>query len=275
MSRPAIDLSAHINQSIEKGEAASFPVSLRPIRFDDYGEFRTIPNRYAVVRTDKRVPLTVVSNRYRLIQHPEILRVVERALEPLDLGPVPRGIYVDRGGARMRAVYKFPSLATAVLGNDEVCPCLKIQNTYDGQSRISVHIGAFRFVCTNLAVGGGGVFAGGFMSVHAGEIRIEEIEKQLVTYLTGFDAIVALYRTWTEKRIVPDELEQILAEFPKRAAVAIRERAGSGGGEKTVYAAYNAATWFATHEMRSFRGAFELLARINRAFQGRFPRGEE
>jgi len=269
MPQPAIDLSAHINQAIEKGHPADFPVTLRPVRFDDYGEFRDIPNRYAVVRTDKSIPLTVVSNRYRLIPHQQILDVVERALEPLDLGPVPRGIYVDRRGARMRAVFKFPSLATAVLGKDEVCPCLKIQNTYDAQSRITVHIGAFRFVCTNLAVGGGGVFAGGFMSVHAGEIRIEEIGKQLVSYLTGFDAIVELYRAWAERTIISDQLEEILAEFPKRAAVAIRERSGSGGAT-TVYAAYNAATQFATHEMKSFRGAFELLGRINRAFQARF-----
>ena len=43
--------------------------------------------------------------------------------------------------------------------------------------------------------------------------------------------------------------------------------------ELTVYEAYNAATWYATHQMRSYRTAFELLALVNRSFQERFPAG--
>jgi hypothetical protein len=91
---------------------------------------------------------------------------------------------------------KFPALAQPVLAGDELFPCLKIQNTYDGSSRIAIHIGAFRFVCTNLAVGGSGVFAGGFMAVHAGEVPITEVTKQLTSYLEGFEEIVELYQRW-------------------------------------------------------------------------------
>ena len=93
----------------------------------------------------------------------------------------------------MRAIFKFPALASSVLGRTEICPCLQVRNTYDGSARIAVHIGAFRFVCTNLAVGGGGVFAGGFVSIHAGEIPIERMADQLTAYLTRFDQIVRLY----------------------------------------------------------------------------------
>ena len=52
------------------------------------------------------------------------------------------------------AKHLFAALASPVLGRDEICPCLQVRNTYDGSARIAVHIGAFRFVCTNLAVGG-------------------------------------------------------------------------------------------------------------------------
>jgi hypothetical protein len=51
-------------------------------------------------------------------------------------------------------------------------------------------------MCTTLAVGGGGVFAGGFMAVHQGEIPIEDVAKHLTDYLRGFDAIAAFYRAW-------------------------------------------------------------------------------
>jgi hypothetical protein len=48
-------------------------------------------------------------------------------------------------------------------------------------------------VCTNLAVGGGGVFTGGFMAVHAGEVPITQVTNQLTNYPspTGLTAMKA------------------------------------------------------------------------------------
>jgi len=210
-----------------------------------------------------------ISKRYAFVSHQRILDLVEGALAPLDVGPAPRGIYVDRAGARMRALYKFPALAEPVTRGDEICPCLKIQNTYDGTSRIAVHIGAFRFVCTNLAVGGGGVFAGGFMSVHAGEIPLEEVAAQLAQYLKEFAAIVRLYRSWSTRRLELEPLAAILAALPRRAREAIAGEIEATHAA-TVYAAYGVATDYATHKTRSHRTAFELLGRVNRGFQEAF-----
>jgi hypothetical protein len=270
MTRPPVDLSAHINETVVRGHPADFPVSLRPVFVGNDDGYRPVPHRRAVVRDDSGAPIAVLSDRYQLVPHQRILDLVEEAIRPLDVGPVPRGIFVDRGGARMRALFKFPSLAKPVVRDDTICPCLKIQNTYDGTSRISIHIGAFRFVCTNLAVGGGGVFAGGFMSVHAGEIPIEEVAAQLASYLVEFGAIVALYRSWTETVLNEQALAEILESFPKRSREAIEKRVHDATAV-TVYEAYNLATWYATHEMRSYRTAFDLLALANRSFQREFP----
>jgi len=270
MAQRTVDLSENINLTTVRGNVVDFPVVLRPIFHSQNGDFEEVPNRMAVIRQDSSQVLGVVSNRYRLIPHQNILDAVQSALTSLDVGLVPHGIYMDRGGARMRALFKFPSLALPVLNGDNICPCLKIQNTYDGTSRITVHIGGFRFVCTNLAVGGGGVFAGGFMSVHAGEIPLDEVSAQLRTYLSGFDVVVSQYRFWVEKELLSPDLENILESFPKRPAEAIRKEI-SGIGAVTVYDAYNSATRYATHRMRTYRTAFELLERINRRFQKLFP----
>jgi len=40
---------------------------------------------------------------------------------------------------------------------------------------------------------------------------------------------------------------------------------------QTVFEAYNTATRYATHCMRSYRTAFELIGRINVGFQQMFP----
>jgi len=177
--------------------------------------------------------------------------------------------HVDRGGARMRALFKFPALVQPVVNGDQICPCLKIENTYDCTSRIAIHIGAFRFVCTNLAVGGGGAFAGGFLSIHAGEVPIEEVVDQLSSYLTCFESIVALYRAWSGIRMEWDSVSPVFAGLPKRH-IEILEEAIVGNEDKSVYDGYNIATWYATHEMRSYRTAFDLLERINHGFQKLF-----
>lgn len=270
MPRAPVDLSAHINQSFEAGHPADFPVGLQPVFQESDAGYRPVARRRAVVREDTGQVIAVVSDRYRLIPHREILDTVEAALAPLDVGPVPRGVYVDRQGARMRAVFKFPALALPVRQGDEICPCLKIQNSYDGTSRITVHIGAFRFVCTNLAVGGGGAFAGGFMSVHAGEIPLEAVASQLAAYLEGFEAIVALYAAWAGMPLEPEPVREILATLPDRARKALTG-AVAAPEVRTVWDGYNAATHYATHETRSVRTAFDLLARVNRGFQEAFP----
>jgi hypothetical protein len=269
MPRQPIDLTSHLNQNVTRGHPADFPVILRPVYQALAGSYPEIPKRRAVVREDTGQVLAVVSDRYALVPHQRILDLVEEAIGPLNVGVVPRGIYVDRAGARMRALFKFPSLVQPVLGDDTLCPCLKIQNTYDGSSRIAIHIGAFRFACTNLAVGGGGVFAGGFMAIHAGEVPIVEVTKQLTSYLKGFEKIVELYRRWAMTEAAPETLERVLGALPKRVETALRPEL-SPTPRVMVWEAYNRATHFATHQMRSYRAAFDLLARINRGFQTEF-----
>jgi len=268
MGRRTVDLSDPFNQTVERGHPADFPVDLAPLYYGSKDGYREVPERWAVVRKDTRQSLAVVSTRYTLVPHQKILNAVEEAIKPLKLGPVPRGIYVDRDGAMMRAIFKFPELTQPISKKDEICPCLKIQNTYDGRSRIGIHIGAFRFVCTNLAVGGAGAFAGGFMSIHTGKIPLDEISEQITTYLDGFDQIVALYRLWSAQRAQEGSLAKALNRVPERHKARIME--SFQYRDDTVYQAYNAATNYATHRAYSYRVAFDLLERINRGFQETF-----
>ena len=170
----------------------------------------------------------------------------------------------------MRALYKFPSLAQPVLGDDEICPCLQVRNTYDGSSRIALHVGAFRFVCTNLSVGGGGAFAGGFVSIHAGEIPIELMASKLSSYLTRFDTIVAMYRLWSEMRPLREDVEVVLKQVLRGRFDELRDSMLQNT-PPTVLDAYNRLTHHATPSMRSARTAFDMLESVNTAFQDRFP----
>ena len=108
------------------------------------------------------------------------------------------------------------------------------------------------------------------MSVHTGEIPLEEVAKQLSSYLRDFERIVDLYRFWADLPVDPETQHELLGALPRRPAKAIREEIAQLEGP-TVYAAYNAGTHYATHQMRSYRTAFNLLMRINRSFQEHYP----
>lgn len=269
MTTESVSLTDELNED-ENGRPADFPVTTRPVFYGEDYRVHRVPNRRAVVRTDTGQPLSVVSDQYTLVEHRRLLDVAEDAIEALGLGSVPRGVYLDRDGARMRAVYKFEDLARPVLQNDPICPCVKLRNSYDRSLRAAVHIGAFRFVCTNLAVGGGGIFAGGFVSTHRGEIPVEEVTEQLNDYLSDFDRIARLYRYWSEEPLDWNRLAEILEPLPKHAQEGIHEGVLRGLWTK-VYDAYNSATRYATHEMSSHQSAFRLLKQINQAFQNQFP----
>ena len=275
MQKRPIDLASHLNKTTEFGEA-DFEISLRPIYYGAPGpsgpSMVPVENRLAIVRQDTGKALSVVSDRYTVVEHTSVLTAVRNAFHQLDVGPTPSGVFVDRGGARMRALFKFPALARAVETGREICPCIKIINTYDGTSRVIIHIGAFRFVCTNLSVGGGGTFAGGFMSVHAGQIPLGLIEKQAADYLVGFDKIVEMYRRWSETDAQPHEIGDALAAAPQTHRREILYSLPHRGSDHfSVYDAYNAATDYATHRLRTANTAFELLGVINAGFQREFP----
>ncbi len=270
MPKRVVDLASHLNATVSRGHPAEFTVGLRPVFCEGADGPRLIESRRAIVREDTGEAIAVVSDRYTLVPHQRILDTVEQAIGPLDLGLVPRGIFVDHKGARMRALYKFPSLAQPVLGDDDICPCLQVRNTYDGSSRIALHIGAFRFVCTNLSVGGGGAFAGGFVSIHAGEIPIEMMAVKLSSYLTRFDEIVTMYRQWSEMRPEREDVAIVLKQVLRGRFEELRDSMFQNAPQ-TVFDAYNRLTHHATHSMRSARTAFDMLESVNTSFQDRFP----
>ena len=170
----------------------------------------------------------------------------------------------------MRAIYKFPALERTLNVNaldrkeDRLCPLIKVTNSLDGTSKISFEVGAFSFVCTNFAVGGSGFFAGGFMAVHAGTIKIEAAGDQLRCFLSRFDRILDLFAHWSGIPVGAEHHKQALQYLPPRYSERLLAKRSS---LSTVFDVYNQATEFCTHQLRSAQRALQLLAEVNRGFQ--------
>lgn len=74
----SVDLTSALSANSVQGHAADFPVVLQPVWYQGADGPKDVPTRRAVVRTDTGQAIAVVSNRYVVVPHTQILDVVER-----------------------------------------------------------------------------------------------------------------------------------------------------------------------------------------------------
>src|SRR5215472_2495023 len=226
MKRQPVDLNSHMNPDVIRGGVADFELISTPIMFKNpvTGDLDSFDSRTVITRADSGKALSVVSDRYSVVNHRDLLTTIESAIDGLDVGPVPRGIYLENDGRKMRAIFKFPALERAIQVNaldrrtDRLCPLIKVSNSLDGTSKISIEIGAFSFVCTNFAVGGSGIFTGGFMSIHQGNIELEAAADQMRAFLNQFDAVLNLFAYWADVQAAPELHKRAIRRLPERYA---------------------------------------------------------
>ena len=102
MRKSVVDLNSHVNQTHIIGNPADFPLTIVPAQYCNpmTGLIEEVPNRHVVTRADTGRALSVVSNRYALVPHTSVIETIDQALEGLDVGPVPRGIYMTAAAGK-------------------------------------------------------------------------------------------------------------------------------------------------------------------------------
>jgi hypothetical protein len=256
--RRTFDVNNHLNHTHLVGSAPD--VSLSNITLADGKE---IEFARAVIRTDTNEPLSIVSDQYTLVPHNRILTTVDTAIQDLGFSDmeVPRGIFFSKRGAGMNALYKFPSITERVAGND-ICPLVKIGNSYDRTTRVTIEIGAFRFVCTNLAIGGFGASYIGFRAIHEGDIKVEDVGSSIKEYLGKFNRIADMYRSWVDTGYTTSDYEQLNKGILQHQNIIPKPHQDA----KTRFDAYNHLTKFGSHELRSANASLNFLKQVNESF---------
>ena len=123
-------------------------VEQRPLVVDQGDRLAPIAMHVANVRSDTLAPIGVVGAKYRPIQNREALAVAEAIIDPGGAHWV--GIAQTRGGARTHAILRLPREIR--IGGDEderILPLLRLTNTHDGSSALSVSVCPYRVVCRN------------------------------------------------------------------------------------------------------------------------------
>lgn len=116
----------------------------------DKGHRVTIPGRFATVRTDTEEVLGLVGDRYQIVQNGDALRFGDALLDTGEAN-IESG-WSLRGGRSVGITYRVPGADISVPGDGGglLQMYLLLQNSHDGNSSVSGHVGPVRVACTNM-----------------------------------------------------------------------------------------------------------------------------
>ncbi|MHB8352542.1 MAG: DUF932 domain-containing protein [Thermoplasmata archaeon] len=240
--------------------AAEIPhFSLVPVHGPD-GE--TLEGYRGVVRDDTGRIVSVVSDRYALVQH----RTIAEAVHAVGAGQGPvipepgaptfprEQVRLYAGGRRLEA--KIVLGRRYPLGAGEsFYPGLRILNSLDGSWAVRVEAYAVRLACANQLYPGHGLI-GEFRELHltSASDLVGLVEKAIHGLLERFPRVLELYARAMDEHLLATEVEPLLLArgIPRRHAAAIGGEAEALASHNTLmtrWSAYNVATRYLTHRL--------------------------
>lgn len=264
-----------VNQPIEvwaKQAGMNFDIKETPVRFmtesvGSLGAIMSFPDQKVLYRSDTKAALSVVSNRYQVVQPMEILEFYRDLTEISGFELETAGVL--KGGRKIWALAKTNQFAT-LKGNDQVNGYLLLATACDGTLATTAQFTSIRVVCNNtlavaLANGNGAVKV-----PHSTSFDPQAVKRQLGISVSSWDGFMYRMKTLSERKVKSHEsMNFFLRVFndPNLPAANIsNERAmkkvqdlfeGQGRGSEldsakgTAFGLLNAVTEYVDHERRA------------------------
>lgn len=229
-------------------------------------------------RTDNFAVLGSVTDRYGLVQNPDLISVTEEAFAARGLTNFSRKIVVTGEGEKMYATYDFKNHVKKLKVGDEVGMRLTVQNSFDGGLRVSFALGAMRLVCLN------GMTTMerevGMTRKHSSQISTRFVAEALEKAILAWDKSTQVYDKLAEIQLTQAQGANILANLEEQSILSGKLREGISGiwanpthredTNRNLFNLYNSVTQYMTHEVAETR--FELANRTSQAVLSAFER---
>lgn len=196
---------------------------------------KTVPTHVATVRTDTGEVLGVVGDRYKVIQNVDALAPIGDALSETGEALIESG-WALRGGRSMGITFRIPGESFEVPGDGggAIQMYLLMQNSHDGNSSVTGHVGPVRPACTNMV----SLFERSAVSkmkirhTSGASVRLGDARNLL--------GLVARYRKAMEQDVrdlVNSQIDEIVGRAILDEAFPVRESASDAQREKGTAAA--------------------------------------
>lgn len=240
-----------------------FPVELQRV-FLKNGQ--ALKHSRAIVRTDEDIPLAVVSDRYSVITHKEVMDVINPYVS--QFGDPETEYSLERDGARLVALHTFKNRTINVRKvNDKVALRVYTVNSYDSKSSVLMRVGAMVLKCLN-----GMVTQGEYMDIrfrHMGQPDIELPDPNLVT--REFEKSEDRWGRWASMKITDESFlktKELLFTSQVISQRAYAQIENDIKRSENVWQLYNAFTYSLNHVQTRTKhfGRLNRLQKLDRVF---------
>ena len=262
-------------QSIEVWQQQSgmnFDIKEAPVRFmtesiGNLGATMSFPEQKVLYRSDSNVPLSVVSNRYKVVQPREILEFYRDLSEISGFELETAGVL--KQGRKVWALAKTGQSCT-FKGNDTVNGYLLLATACDGTLATIAQFTSIRVVCNNtlaVALTNG---TGAVKVPHSTSFDPDAVKKKLGISVAAWDSFMYRMKTLAERkvksqeafnyflRVFTDQRNSTTGLTNERAmtkAMSLYEGQGRGAelasSKATAFGLLNSVTEFVDHERRA------------------------
>ena len=179
----------------EQGGAGASPL---------YGEALEFPEQKVLYRSDTKAPLSVVSQRYKVVQPREVLEFYRDLSEVAGFELETAGVL--KAGRRFWALARTGKSAT-LKGNDVVHSYLLLATSCDGTLATMAIPTSVRVVCNNtLAVALQGASQAGAIKVpHSTQFDAQAVKRQLGIAVNQWDSFMYRMKTLAERKVKTHE----------------------------------------------------------------------
>ena len=227
-----------------------------------YGKFdkNLIKGKKLIRDKNSTVEYDIVSDKYQLIQHEEVVQTLLDAC-PAEFGKPELTIELFKAGAISNIKALFPEMGDFKVNGSNIQPRVNLRNSYDRSTHLMYSWGAEELVCTNGLTAFVEKERGKFKHL-TGSISKMELEGNIKTSLTQFSEQLGVWDQWAEKVLGIDTIKEVIASLPfseneqeSLLTLPLMNHGGKTivelGKEATLWSVNSAATQYAKHEVKS------------------------
>lgn len=255
-------------------EIKAAPVQFTEVLDDTQSRLFTFPQSKVLYRSDTQAPLSVVSQRYQVVQPREILEFYRDLTEVSGFQLETAGVL--KGGKKVWALARTGHSAT-IQANDVTNAYVLLATACDGTLATTAQFTAVRVVCNNTLAVAIDDSRGAVKVPHSTSFDAEAVKHQLGISVSSWDTFMYRMKLLSERTVKHTEAEnffrQLFADPRQDIAIQPNERTMSkaldiyngrgrgaelGSSKRTALGLLNSVTEFVDHERRARNTDYRL-----------------
>lgn len=168
------------------------------------GSIHAFPEQKVLYRSDTKAPLSVVSNRYQVVQPGEVLEFYRDLTEVGGYQLETAGVLKE--GRKFWALARTGQSAT-LKGKDQVDGYLLLATACDGTMATTAQFTSVRVVCNNtlsIALDGS---SGAVKVPHRSQFDADAVKRQLGIAVSSWDGFMVRMKALADRKVSPEETE--------------------------------------------------------------------